>query len=148
MASLGSFRSTVRRLRPAVMAELIHPVRLDYLRAERGRRPRMARVLWAASIPVVLMWITLVVGANVFVPQLETAIDNHAKSFLPDSASSVQALEKMGDVQLREFSRFSAQQASAYADAQTLMVQDRWSGGVVMRDGGVPSPLRALRGRR
>ncbi|MGU3435966.1 RND family transporter [Actinomycetes bacterium M1A6_2h] len=44
-----------------------------------------------------LVWILLAVGANVFVPQLETVIDNRAQGFLPDSASSVKALQQMGE---------------------------------------------------
>lgn len=87
----------VNRLRRNVINELTHPVRHADLQSKGRHRSRFATILWAASVPVIAAWIVIAAGANIFVPQLESVIDDHAKSFLPDEASSVQALKKMGE---------------------------------------------------
>ncbi|WP_076477262.1 MMPL/RND family transporter [Williamsia sterculiae] len=56
----------------------------------------MAAVIRVAAIPLILCWIVGAGLLNIFVPQLETVIGQHAQSFLPDSAPSVQAIAKMG----------------------------------------------------
>ncbi|GED98669.1 MMPL/RND family transporter [Gordonia crocea] len=59
-------------------------------------RPRFARFLYRFSAPVIGAWLLLIVVLNLAVPQLESVVIRKAQSFLPDSASSVQALTKMG----------------------------------------------------
>ncbi|GAA1630378.1 RND family transporter [Nocardia ninae] len=60
-------------------------------------RPLPARLLYKFSVPIVAVWLLLAGGLNLLVPQLETVVNGHARSFLPDEASSVQAIVKMGD---------------------------------------------------
>lgn len=60
------------------------------------RRPLYARLLYGLSIPIVILWVLLACGLNAAGPQLEKVIEGHALSFLPDEASSVQALANMG----------------------------------------------------
>ncbi|MEV6557487.1 RND family transporter [Nocardia sp. NPDC051756] len=60
-------------------------------------RPWPARLLYMFSLPIIAVWLLLAGGLNLFVPQLETVVNGHAKSFLPDEASSVQAIVKMGN---------------------------------------------------
>ncbi|MFG1793206.1 RND family transporter [Nocardia sp. NPDC049149] len=62
-----------------------------------NRRPRIARLLYTFSIPIIAVWLLVAGGLNLVVPQLETVVKGHAKSFLPDEASSVQAIVKMGN---------------------------------------------------
>lgn len=60
-------------------------------------RPLAARLLYMFSLPIIAVWLLLAGGLNLFVPQLETVVNGHAESFLPDEASSVQAIVKMGN---------------------------------------------------
>lgn len=78
------------------LGELRHPIRRDALRATGPGRPRFARFLYACSLPVIGAWLLLAGAMNVAIPQLESTVTKHAQSFLPDEASSVQALVKMG----------------------------------------------------
>ncbi|MFN3007916.1 RND family transporter [Mycolicibacterium wolinskyi] len=64
-------------------------------RREPGR-PRFAHALYVLAIPVIVCWVALAGVLNLAVPQLETVIKEHARSFLPDDAPSVQAISKMG----------------------------------------------------
>ncbi|MEB3030657.1 RND family transporter [Mycolicibacter sp. MYC340] len=54
-------------------------------------------MLYTWSLPIVLLWLGAAGVLNLAVPQLETVIKQHARSFLPDDAASVQAIAKMGD---------------------------------------------------
>ncbi|WP_165678681.1 MMPL family transporter, partial [Mycobacteroides abscessus] len=60
-------------------------------------RPLLARFLYRFSIPILVLWLGAAGLLNLAVPQLETVIKQHARSFLPDDAASVQAISKMGD---------------------------------------------------
>lgn len=60
-------------------------------------RPLPARLLYIFALPVIVSWLALAGVLNLAVPQLETVIKGHARSFLPDDAASVQAIAKMGD---------------------------------------------------
>ncbi|GAB09055.1 hypothetical protein GOARA_027_00180 [Gordonia araii NBRC 100433] len=60
-------------------------------------RPRSARLLYRFSVPVIVIWLLLIAVLNIAVPQLEPVVMRKAQSFLPDQASSVQALTKMGE---------------------------------------------------
>lgn len=76
---------------------------LDKLRARPADvvpapgRPLLARFLYRFSIPILVLWLSAAGLLNLAVPQLETVIKQHARSFLPDDAASVQAISKMGD---------------------------------------------------
>ncbi|WP_165702066.1 MMPL/RND family transporter [Mycobacteroides abscessus] len=76
---------------------------LDKLRARPADvvpapgRPPLARFLYRFSIPILVLWLGAAGLLNLAVPQLETVIKQHARSFLPDDAASVQAISKMGD---------------------------------------------------
>ncbi|MEU7217038.1 RND family transporter [Nocardia iowensis] len=52
--------------------------------------------MYTFSVPIIAVWLIAAGGLNFFVPQLETVVKGHAQSFLPDDASSVQAIVKMG----------------------------------------------------
>ncbi|MFW0788428.1 RND family transporter [Gordonia sp. CPCC 205333] len=84
------------RLMRGMADEIRRPVRLGILRDRSAGRPRLARFLYACSLPVIGLWLLIAGGMNLVVPQLESTVTSHAQSFLPDEASSVQALVKMG----------------------------------------------------
>lgn len=62
-----------------------------------GHRPLLGRLLYRFSLPVIVVWLAAAGALNIAVPQLETVIKGHARSFLPDDAASVQAIVKMGN---------------------------------------------------
>ncbi len=95
--SATTARERLSDLVRGLVDEIRHPVRRNALRNSRGKRPRVARLLYACSIPVVGLWLLVAGAMNLAVPQLETTVTEQARSFLPDEASSVQALVKMGD---------------------------------------------------
>lgn len=95
MSPMRNVRRHVRQTVHGLAGELRRPVRLSDVRA--SQRPWFGRLLYGLSLPIVLVWLVLVGVLNVAVPQLETVIDQHAKSFLPDEASAVRALVKMGE---------------------------------------------------
>lgn len=71
---------------------------LDRTRFRRSSgRPLLARLMYFFALPVIAIWLVIAGGLNIFVPQIETVVNGHAKSFLPDEASSVQAIVKMGE---------------------------------------------------
>ncbi len=77
-------------------AELSVPFDRRYREKAPGR-PLYARLLYVLAIPIIVIWLVAAGALNAVVPQLETVIEGHARSFLPDQASSVQAIAKMGD---------------------------------------------------
>ena len=80
-----------------VRNEFTVPFRRDTYAAGTGqRRPLYARLLYGLALPIVVLWVLLACALNAAGPQLETVIEGHALSFLPDEASSVQALSNMG----------------------------------------------------
>lgn len=60
-------------------------------------RPLIAGLLYRFAVPIIVLWVGAAGALNLAVPQLETVITEHAKSFLPDDAASVQAIVKLGD---------------------------------------------------
>ncbi|WP_322857275.1 RND family transporter [Mycobacterium shigaense] len=56
----------------------------------------IARACCRHPIAVLAVWIVLAVAGNVFIPQLESVVKQHTRSFLPPSAASSVAAEKMG----------------------------------------------------
>ncbi|MEU9805100.1 RND family transporter [Mycobacterium sp. NPDC050853] len=92
----AGFAARSRAFGGRVRGEFTVPFRREtYARAEQ-RRPLYARLLYGLSIPIVVLWVLLACGLNAAGPQLEKVIEGHALSFLPDEASSVQALSNMG----------------------------------------------------
>ncbi|OZG27718.1 hypothetical protein BH683_017795 [Williamsia sp. 1138] len=89
-------RPTLAQVTSALLAEVRRPLRVRYFRANKARRPLVARALYSFSVPVIIAWLLVAGGLNVVFPQLETVINRHAQSFMPDEASAVQALVKMG----------------------------------------------------
>ncbi|WP_238847439.1 RND family transporter [Nocardia arthritidis] len=75
--------------------ELSMPFERTHLRRAPGRS-LWARLMYKFSLPIIVAWLAVAGGLNIFVPQLETVVHRHAQSFLPDEASSVQAIVKMG----------------------------------------------------
>lgn len=65
--------------------------------AATPHRPVLARLLYTFALPVIMLWLGAAGALNLAVPQLETVIKEHARSFLPDDAASVQAIVKMGN---------------------------------------------------
>lgn len=57
---------------------------------------RIARSTSRHTAVVVVAWIVLAILGNVFIPQLETVVKTHSRSFLPVDAPSVVGAEKMG----------------------------------------------------
>ncbi|MGW9262759.1 MMPL/RND family transporter [Gordonia terrae] len=94
---MATTRGRLARLRHGLFAEIRRPVHREVLRDGASSRPRFARFLYACSIPVIAIWLLIAGGLNIVVPQLESTVTEHAQSFLPDEASSVQALVKMGE---------------------------------------------------
>ncbi|ASF06965.1 hypothetical protein NBRGN_072_00580 [Nocardia brasiliensis NBRC 14402] len=94
--SRESLRERLRALLPEVRHEFSVPFDRTLLRRAPGR-PLFARLLYMFSLPIIAIWLLLAGGLNLVVPQLETVVNGHARSFLPDEASSVQAIVKMGD---------------------------------------------------
>ncbi|WP_067967469.1 MMPL/RND family transporter [Mycolicibacter icosiumassiliensis] len=62
-----------------------------------ARRPLVARLLYTFALPIMVLWLGAAGVLNLAIPQLETVIKEHAKSFLPDDAASVQAIVKLGE---------------------------------------------------
>lgn len=87
--------SDIQLAKNRVRREFSVPFHRNNLRPAPGR-PLAARLLYAFSLPVIIGWLLLAAGLNVAIPQLESVITRNAQSFLPDDASSVQAVAKMG----------------------------------------------------
>ncbi|HVG84548.1 MAG TPA: RND family transporter [Vicinamibacterales bacterium] len=94
--SVRDTRHRVADVAKSLGGELRRPIRRDVLRRPVDGRSRFARFLYACSLPVIGLWLVLAGALNLTVPQLESTVTTHAQSFLPDEASSVQALTKMG----------------------------------------------------
>ncbi|MGV0627816.1 MMPL/RND family transporter, partial [Mycolicibacter minnesotensis] len=62
-----------------------------------AHRPWFAKLLHSWALPIIGLWLGAAGVLNLAVPQLETVIKEHAKSFLPDDAASVQAIVKLGE---------------------------------------------------
>lgn len=96
MKSSADVMKRVSEVAKGIRDELLHPVQRDDLKRPDGGRSRFARFLYACSLPVIGFWLVLAGAMNLSIPQLESTVTKHAQSFLPDEASSVQALVKMG----------------------------------------------------
>jgi RND superfamily putative drug exporter len=66
--------------------------------AKRAERPFIPRMIRAFAIPIILIWIAVIAVVNVVVPQLETVGQMRAISMSPDSAPSMIAMKRVGQV--------------------------------------------------
>jgi RND superfamily putative drug exporter len=58
-------------------------------RAEVERRPRLARTIRVLALPIVIIWVLLAVGVNVFVLPLEKVAEEVSVPLSPSDAPSV-----------------------------------------------------------
>ncbi|AMT70867.1 MMPL/RND family transporter [Mycobacteroides immunogenum] len=91
-----TFSARSRAFGRRVRNEFVVPFRRETYADTGQHRPLYARLMYGLSIPIVVLWVLLACGLNAAGPQLEKVIEGHALSFLPDEASSVQALANMG----------------------------------------------------
>ncbi|MCV7299890.1 MMPL family transporter [Mycobacterium barrassiae] len=66
--------------------------------AEPTARPFIPRMIRAFAVPIILVWIALIAVLNTTVPQLETVGQMRAVSMSPDSAPSMIAMKRVGQV--------------------------------------------------
>jgi putative drug exporter of the RND superfamily len=66
--------------------------------AKHAARPFIPRMIRALAVPIILIWIVLIAVVNVVVPQLETVGQMRAVSMSPDSAPSMIAMKRVGQV--------------------------------------------------
>ncbi len=66
--------------------------------AKHAARPFIPRMIRAFAIPIILIWIAVIAVVNVVVPQLETVGQMRAVSMSPDSAPSMIAMKRVGQV--------------------------------------------------
>lgn len=62
------------------------------------KRPFIARMIRTLAVPIILAWIALVAFLNISVPQLEAVGRSQAVSMSPDSAPSMIAMKRIGEV--------------------------------------------------
>jgi RND superfamily putative drug exporter len=63
---------------------------------ELERKPRLARTIRVLALPIVVFWVLLAVGVNVFVPQLEKVADEVSVPLSPSDAPSVTGMKHIG----------------------------------------------------
>jgi RND superfamily putative drug exporter len=66
-------------------------------RTEVERKPRMARTIRVLAFPIVVFWLLLAVGVNVFVPQLEKVAEDVSVPLSPSDAPSVTGMKHIGE---------------------------------------------------
>jgi putative drug exporter of the RND superfamily len=66
--------------------------------AKHSARPFIPRMIRALAVPIILIWIGVIAVLNVVVPQLETVGQIRAVSMSPDSAPSMIAMKRVGQV--------------------------------------------------
>ena len=66
-------------------------------RSEVEHKPRLARSIRALALPIVVIWVLLAVGVNVFVPQLEKVAEEVSVPLSPSDAPSVTGMKHIGD---------------------------------------------------
>ncbi|MDT5087401.1 MAG: putative drug exporter of the superfamily, partial [Mycobacterium sp.] len=66
-------------------------------RAEVERRPRLARSIRVLALPIVIIWVLLAVGVNVFVPPLEKVAEEVSVPLSPSDAPSVTGMKHIGE---------------------------------------------------
>jgi RND superfamily putative drug exporter len=66
-------------------------------RSEVEHKPRLARSIRALALPIVIIWVLLAVGVNVFVPQLEKVAEEVSVPLSPSDAPSVTGMKHIGE---------------------------------------------------
>ena len=61
------------------------------------RPPRVARVIRALAVPIILVWLVIAYVLSAIVPPLEQVEKEHSVSFIPTDAPSFEAVRLMGD---------------------------------------------------
>ena len=75
--------------------------------AKHAARPFIPRMIRVLAVPIILIWIGVIAVLNVVVPQLETVGQMRAVSMSPDSAPSMIAMKRVGEV-FQEFNSDSS----------------------------------------
>src|SRR6202000_101550 len=65
-------------------------------RTEVEHKPRTARTIRVLALPIVVIWVLLAVGVNVFVPQLEKVAEEISVPLSPTDAPSVTGMKHIG----------------------------------------------------
>ncbi len=65
---------------------------------KHAERPFIARTIRRLALPIIFGWIAIIAVLNVVVPQLETVGQMRAVSMTPDSAPSMIAMKRVGEV--------------------------------------------------
>ncbi|HET7072562.1 MAG TPA: RND family transporter [Mycobacterium sp.] len=66
-------------------------------RTEVERKPRVARTIRVLALPIVVIWLLIAVGVNVFVPQLEKVAEDVSVPLSPSDAPSVTGMKHIGE---------------------------------------------------
>ena len=66
-------------------------------RTEVERKPRIAHTIRILALPIVIVWVLLAVGVNVFVPQLEKVAEEISVPLSPTDAPSVTGMKHIGE---------------------------------------------------
>lgn len=61
------------------------------------RKPRVARTLRVLALPIIVVWLLIAVGVNVFVPQLEKVAEDVSVPLSPSDAPSVTGMKHIGE---------------------------------------------------
>ena len=61
-------------------------------------RPRLARIIHASAVPIILGWLLVCVALSVFVPSLEVVGQERSVSLSPREAPSFEAMKRIGQV--------------------------------------------------
>ena len=65
-------------------------------RTEVERKPRIAHTIRILALPIVIVWVLIAVGVNVFVPQLEKVAEEISVPLSPTDAPSVTGMKHLG----------------------------------------------------
>ncbi|WP_301149197.1 RND family transporter [Mycobacterium simiae] len=66
-------------------------------RTEVERKPRIARSIRVLALPIVVIWLLVAVGVNIFVPQLEAVAEDVSVPLSPSDAPSVTGMKHIGE---------------------------------------------------
>ena len=66
-------------------------------RTEVEHKPRLAHAIRVLALPIVIIWVLLAVGVNVFVPPLEKVADEVSVPLSPSDAPSVTGMKHIGE---------------------------------------------------
>jgi len=64
---------------------------------EVERKPRLARGIRVLALPIIVVWVLLAVGVNIFVPQLEKVAEEISVPLSPSDAPSVTGMKHIGE---------------------------------------------------